>query len=129
LAARFSIISVALTYEAQYNAISSVAVVLGSRKEQVPWHTQKLVYLVNGMERFPLTEQVNRFPELFGQSAANAVGKSDGMVLRGSGIPRASKAERRQASTQRKYKQKWIREKQISPRKLHWHSSLMSTEE
>jgi len=34
-------IPVALSDEAQYNVASSVAVVLGSRKEQVPWHKQK----------------------------------------------------------------------------------------
>ena len=122
-------IPLALLAIARYDMALSVAVVLSFRKEQVPWHTQKLVYLVNGMERFPLIGQANRFPEVFSQNATNAVGKSDGMVLRGSGIPRASKAERRQASTLKNDKEKWTRVKDIGPRKLHWPNLLMSTGE
>ena len=53
------------------------------------------------MERFPLIGTESRFPETYGQNAARTVGKYAGIVPKGNGIPRVSKKERRQASTQR----------------------------
>ena len=70
------------------------------------------------MERFPLIELASRFPGICGQSVVSTAGKSAGMDPRGNGIPRASKAERRQTNTLRNYKEKCTRAKEICPKKI-----------
>jgi len=78
------------------------------------------------MEKFPKTGTASQFPETCGPNAASTVGRSVGTVQRGKGIPRVSKTERRQKSTQILFKKRWIEVNVIDPEELLLLSSLWS---